>query len=299
MTNINVVFELSEEIAKGLADGTLERVGGVIRHVGNKKIVVWLTEAGAEASEKSGLPSILSSPQMLMGLQVANLAVNVAGFALIYRKLQQVQRQIEGVDQKLQALSEAHAWLEKKHLIEHLAPMCSALEALSSIHYIQDQETSKSKLLDADSKLENASIYFRNVLREMLVNKLEQERPEEFAVCYRAWVMASQGRIQTMAELGEIPLAQHLAQELKAQHQVFGRDFLKVRRDPLRKLTSERVHADSEAILKEIGQQSAGAHEIIKGRVLQLDYMVENRLTLNDFPAISDGSRGAYAYIYL
>ena len=299
MTNINVVFELSEEIAKGLADGTLERVGGVIRRVGNKKIVVWLTEAGAEASEKSGLPSILSSPQMLMGLQVANLAVNVAGFALIYRKLQQVQRQIEGVDQKLQALSEAHAWLEKKHLIEHLAPMCSALEALSSIHYIQDQETSKSKLLDADSKLENASIYFRNVLREMLVNKLEQERPEEFAVCYRAWVMASQGRIQTMAELGEIPLAQHLAQELKAQHQVFGRDFLKVRRDPLRKLTSERVHADSEAILKEIGQQSAGAHEIIKGRVLQLDYMVENRLTLNDFPAISDGSRGAYAYIYL
>jgi len=299
MTNINVVFELSEEIAKGLADGTLERVGGVIRHVGNKKIVVWLTEAGAEASEKSGLPSILSSPQMLMGLQVANLAVNVAGFALIYRKLQQVQRQIEGIDQKLQALSEAHAWLEKKHLIEHLAPMCSALEALSSIHYIQDQETSKSKLLHADSKLEDASIYFRNVLGEMLVNKLEQERPEEFAVCYRAWVMASQGRIQTMAELGEIPLAQHLAQKLKAQHQAFGRDFLEVRRDPLRKLTSEHVHADSEAILKEIGQQSAGAHEIIKGRVLQLDYMVENRLTLNDFPAISDGSRGAYAYIYL
>ena len=124
MTNINVMFELSEEIVKGLANGTLERVGGVVRRVGDKKIVVWLTEAGAEVSREAGLPSILNSPQMLMGMQVANLAVSVAGFALIYHKLQQVQRQIEGIDQKLQALSDAHAWLDKKHLIEHLAPMC-------------------------------------------------------------------------------------------------------------------------------------------------------------------------------
>jgi Tfp pilus assembly protein PilN len=131
----------------------------------------------------------------------------------------------------------------------------------------------------------------------MLVNKLEQERPEEFAACYRAWVMASQARIQTMAELDEIPLAHNRAKEFKARHQAFGKDFLEVRRDPYRKLESEPAHVDPEAILKEIGQQSAGAHEIIKGRVLQLEYMVENKLDLNDLPAIPDGTSSSYAYI--
>lgn len=297
MTNINVMFELSEEIVKGLANGTLERVGGVVRRVGDKKIVVWLTEAGAEVSREAGLPSILNSPQMLMGMQVANLAVSVAGFALIYHKLQQVQRQIEGIDQKLQALSDAHAWLDKKHLIEHLAPMCGALETLSSIHHIRDGDTAKAKLLQADCKLDDASIYFRDVLGQMLVNKIEQERPEEFAACYRAWVMASQGRVQTMAELAELPLAHHRAEEFKTQHRAFGSDYLAVRSDPLRKLSCERVHFNAEPILKELGQQSAGAHEIIKGRVLQLEYMVENRLDLSDLPSTSDRVTSSYAYI--
>lgn len=46
MPPIEVLLEVPPVIAKGLADGTLERVGGVIREVGSKQIVVWLREGG-------------------------------------------------------------------------------------------------------------------------------------------------------------------------------------------------------------------------------------------------------------
>lgn len=298
MTNISVVFEVSAEIAKGLADGSLERIGGVVRRVGDKKIVVWLTETGKDLSKENRIPSILSSPQMLMGVQVANLAVNVAGFALIYHKLQQVERQLNGIDKKLVSLAGDQDWLDKKQLFSRLSPVVSSMNTLEGVYRINDKSIARDKLISADDKLDEASVYFRQILGHMLVDKLEQERPDEFAACYRAWVMASQGRIQTMAELGEIPEAYARAEAFKLEHQTFGRDFLEIRRDPLRKLASERVKRHAEQLLVQLGQQCAGAHEIVKGRVLQLQYMKENGLEVKDIPVSGDYTNQCYALLH-
>ena len=298
MTNINVIFDIPAEILKGLADGTLERVGGVIRKVGDKKIVVWLTEAGEALSSESGIPSILTSPQMLMGMQVANIAVNIAGFALIYHKLQQVERQLHGIDQKLVSLASDQQWLDQKQLISQLAPVVSSLNILEGIHRINDKTIVRDQLVTADGKFGEASVYFRQLVGRMLADKLEQERPAEFAACYRAWLMASQGRIETMATLGEIPEAFARADTFKLEHQAFGREFLTVRRDPLRKLTNNRAQSHAESLLKQLGQQCAGAHEIIKGKALQLEYMRDNGLRLEDFPSITASKDKRYALFY-
>ena len=58
MSSIEVLLEVPPAIAQGLANGTLERVGGVIREVGSKQIVVWLREGG----------KIASNPNILTGL---------------------------------------------------------------------------------------------------------------------------------------------------------------------------------------------------------------------------------------
>lgn len=47
MSSIEVLLEVPPAIAQGLANGTLERVGGVIREVGNKQVVAWLREGGS------------------------------------------------------------------------------------------------------------------------------------------------------------------------------------------------------------------------------------------------------------
>ncbi len=44
MIPLEVVFNLPPEIARGLASGALERVGGVIRETGSKQVVMWLRE---------------------------------------------------------------------------------------------------------------------------------------------------------------------------------------------------------------------------------------------------------------
>ncbi|MBD1889678.1 hypothetical protein [Coleofasciculus sp. FACHB-SPT9] len=48
---VTATFMLADWIAKGLADGTFERVGGVIREVGTKHVVTWLHDIGANSSQ--------------------------------------------------------------------------------------------------------------------------------------------------------------------------------------------------------------------------------------------------------
>ena len=58
MPSIEVLLEVPTKIEEGLADGTLERVGGVIRHSKNGQIVAHLREGG----------QISSNPQLTQGL---------------------------------------------------------------------------------------------------------------------------------------------------------------------------------------------------------------------------------------
>lgn len=44
MSQVSATFVISEEIAEGLNNGTLERVGGVIRETHSKQVVIWLRE---------------------------------------------------------------------------------------------------------------------------------------------------------------------------------------------------------------------------------------------------------------
>ena len=48
MKTIEVKLTMSDQIAKSLADGTYERVGGIIRESRSKQIVAWLREVGCE-----------------------------------------------------------------------------------------------------------------------------------------------------------------------------------------------------------------------------------------------------------
>ncbi|MEH1848476.1 MAG: hypothetical protein V7L25_26720 [Nostoc sp.] len=44
---VTVTFMLADWIVKGLRDGTFERVGGVIREVGSKRVITWLREVNS------------------------------------------------------------------------------------------------------------------------------------------------------------------------------------------------------------------------------------------------------------
>lgn len=83
MSSIEVLLEVPPAIAQGLANGTLERVGGVIREVGSKQIVVWLREGGKIASN----PNILTGGLGSVATNLLNTAVSAHSHHLIMQAL--------------------------------------------------------------------------------------------------------------------------------------------------------------------------------------------------------------------
>lgn len=288
MPKINVLFEVPAEIAEGLANGTLERKGGVIRDVGNKQVHAWLQEMGEVASDHAGsrlgsqMSKLMMQQNILVGLQVANLGVSVAGSALIYQKLRQVEQKIVAIDQKLKVMKEGQDWIDTKQAFSQLAPVMSSLEVLSELRTYSNREMAKSKLLQADENFSTAAAYFSQILDRMLDEAQEYAQMEELAASYRAWVLSSQGSLQTMAEIGEVNTARFRADKLKSQHASFGQRFTDALADPKRGMVERMSNSDTRAALVDLGNQVSAAHEIIGGSALQLDFLASNNLNLTD-----------------
>jgi len=98
---VTATFVLADWIAKGLADGTFERVGGVIREVGTKHIVTWLRESGSNASQ---LPTSTSSSPNLLNLIFSgtNIVTSGANAAVSGKGLADINQRLGGVEQHLQ-----------------------------------------------------------------------------------------------------------------------------------------------------------------------------------------------------
>ncbi|PZV26230.1 MAG: hypothetical protein DCF12_10845 [Snowella sp.] len=98
MQPLTVTFHLADSIAKGLTDGTLERVGGVIRHVSTKQIVTWLREIPSH-SVPLGDPVTGSLNLLVSGIKTF---ATIEGFADVKEQISGVSQQIMAVQQGLQ-----------------------------------------------------------------------------------------------------------------------------------------------------------------------------------------------------
>jgi hypothetical protein len=107
--NLNVVFDVPALVAQGLMNGSLERVGGVVRDASNKQVVMWLQEGGSEASKALAQPPLAGGANALAAanplLATANLGVSVAGFALVLQQLNRISDQIRAVEAKVDRVS--------------------------------------------------------------------------------------------------------------------------------------------------------------------------------------------------
>lgn len=112
---VTATFILADYIAKGLADGTFERVGGVIREIGTKHIVAWLKESGSNTVQ---LPTPTSSSPNLLNLVFSgvNLVTSGANTAIVGKGLTNVNYRLDGIEQQVgniqQSLQQAQGILQ-------------------------------------------------------------------------------------------------------------------------------------------------------------------------------------------
>lgn len=105
---IQVTFALTSWVAKGLQDGTFERVGGVIRDVTTKKIVTWLRDTNSVAPpDPTFLPPVIPALDPITGLlnliaSGANATISAKGFSDVNQRLDGIENQIVSIGQSLQ-----------------------------------------------------------------------------------------------------------------------------------------------------------------------------------------------------
>lgn len=108
MIPIQVTFALADWVAKGLQDGTFERVGGVIRDVASKKIVTWLRDTNSVAPpDPTFLPLVIQGLDPVTGIlnliaSGANAAISAKGFSDVNQRLDGIENQIDAIGKTLQ-----------------------------------------------------------------------------------------------------------------------------------------------------------------------------------------------------
>ena len=116
--NLNVVFDVPARVAQGLMNGSLERVGGVVRDSSTKQVVMWLQEGGSQASKALAQPPLAGIQALATAsslLSAANLGVSVASFALVLQQLNRISDQIKSVEAKVDRANQKldDGWLAK------------------------------------------------------------------------------------------------------------------------------------------------------------------------------------------
>lgn len=99
MNTLCPTFVISEEIAEGLRNGTLERVGGVIRDPQTKQVIAWLRETTPNISPVSSLLQVGATASVL------NLGISVMGFAVINQRLNELEERLQQAQEVLNKIN--------------------------------------------------------------------------------------------------------------------------------------------------------------------------------------------------
>lgn len=292
MAELNVLFEVPLDIVEGLNSGIYERIGGVIRRVGDKTVVAWLRDGipvGSESTQQllsqgaqqTQMMRVLGmQQQVMMGLQVANLAVSAVGFAVLYYKLDAVQKTLGRMESTLAEIKAGQDWLDNKQMLAQSAPIYKGLRGLKEAKLFENSDVLKVQLMDCSNSFSDAYSYFHNTISKILEREEAHLRPQELSAAYRAWIMAGQGGAQVMAELGEMGVAIDRVATLKSDHAQIGQQLQSSLSNPLNRLKDGANATQAQNLLLGLAQQAVGAHEIFSGQILQLECIKENQWNL-------------------
>lgn len=99
MDTVSATFVISSEIAEGLKNGTLERIGGVIRDPQTKQVIAWLRETTPNVSPVSSLLQVSATASVL------NLGISVMGFAVINQRLNELEQRLQQAQEALNKIN--------------------------------------------------------------------------------------------------------------------------------------------------------------------------------------------------
>jgi len=202
MPSVDVTFDLPAKIITGLSDGTFVRNGGVIQDKLGR-VVMWLREApGLDVKPIPEPTSLASQSLSFIGATSAlTLGVSILGFAVIHNKikalegrLQEVQKVLEIIDQKID--------------LSFYANFRAALDLARNSFSMSDKENRHNSALQAINRFLEAEHVYTDLL--------EQELDKRSSVCgdyILTLCLAYLAEVRCYLELGEYETALRRFQE--------------------------------------------------------------------------------------
>ncbi|BAZ83338.1 hypothetical protein PN497_20405 [Sphaerospermopsis kisseleviana CS-549] len=188
MIPIQVTFALADWVAKGLQDGTFERVGGVIRDVASKKIVTWLRDSNSVDNAAISAKGFSDLNQRLDGIEnhigsigqnlqfsqsilqvstaasILNLGVSVMGFAVISQRLNEIENQLKQAEELLNKIN-------RKIDMSFYANFRAAIELAINAFTMTKNENRRSSALQAINRFLEAE----HIYKDYTINELSQK----------------------------------------------------------------------------------------------------------------------------
>jgi len=159
---IRIELEVPDEIADGLRNGTLERVGGVIRSADSKQVVVWLREGGSMSRNPSSgltlLPTLLRATGMnARTVAVVAGAITVAGplldIAITAYTIHYLTQRIEALKREIEDIYDR---IDRHFAKSESAALQTALQLADELLDTEDRESKREKAHDVIARLVNA-----------------------------------------------------------------------------------------------------------------------------------------------
>lgn len=92
MTPLKLTFDMPAHILEGLLNGTLERVGGVVRDASTKQVVMWLRDTATNTISTAGIPSFDPVTGVFnLVVEGVNAGVSINGFKAVNQRLDLMQ----------------------------------------------------------------------------------------------------------------------------------------------------------------------------------------------------------------
>ena len=242
---LQVVREIPKKVLEGLADGSLKEYGGVVRDRLGRIVchLVMPSEGEPMGEQLTQIQDMLKDQfgatslrldhlaqlgQIAMGLQVANLAVSVASFVIVYRRLGKLIEISKAIEAKVDKANRTLAAIEHGKLQSALDNMRHAIDAPSTArqHMLLTAKTTFSALA-------------ASCLRALP----EAATVEEMRALEEGASIAMIGQSLALSELG---MGRHAYEDFRRQHEAWlaaSRAIAKamLREDPQRLLAGQHV----------------------------------------------------------
>lgn len=154
-TPLHATFYIPPKIAEGLANGTLERIGGVVREVSSKRVVAWLREIPGASNKVEQIIQINTA------ISVLTLGTTVAGFAIIHQRLDNIEACLKDMQETLNEI-------DQKLNLSFYAQFRAALDIAAKAFKMSDIENRKSLVFQAiQSFAQSEHIYTKYIDQEI------------------------------------------------------------------------------------------------------------------------------------